>query len=268
MSPHPRRLALVALALLTACTSARGTGDLGSPPGPTAPADTPTTGTRDAVKAAPRWVGVTRLTGTGHRRSPPFDIPADALQWRVTVTCQAGHVRVGVAGEPTPLVDQECPGRYFGFSARTGSPALDIQASGEVEVVVDRQTEEPLAEPPLPGMGEPSRLAIGAISGVEQEGTGTVTLFRLPEGGRALRLDPFFVTANDDLFVWASEAEAPRTSAEAFNAPHVQLGALKATAGAQNYALPGSLPPERICSIVIWCEPVRTAYAAAPLRRR
>ena len=116
-------------------------------------------------------------------------------------------------------------------------------------------------------MTDRSRLASGAFSGIEQDGRGTATVFELPGGGWALRLDPFFVTPNDDLFVWASEAEAPRTSADALFTPHVQLDPLKATAGSQNYVLPPTLPLERVRSIVIWCEPVRTAYAAAALAR-
>jgi len=62
-----------------------------------------------------------------------------------------------------------------------------------------------------------------------------------------------------------SEAKAPRTSEEALDAPHVEIDRLKSTAGAQNYELPDSVDPERVRSVVIWCEPVRTAYAAATL---
>jgi len=214
---------------------------------------------------------VARLAGSGDRRTEPFEIAAGVLQWRVTATCQSGksgHIRIGGDGGPEPLVDQECPGRFFGFSILTGLRALNVRAVGPWEVVVEQQVDHPIAEPPLPGMGDGSRLASGDFAGVEQDGMGTATLYRLPGGGRALRLAPFFVTANTDLFVWASQASAPRTSADALFSPHVQLEALKATAGEQNYLLPDSLRLDDIRSIVIWCEPVRTAYAAAPLRRR
>jgi hypothetical protein len=260
---------MVALAL-TACAPGRGPGELGAPPAPTtlAPATAGATVPADRAKAAPRWVGVATLSGTGDQTTERFEVAADVVQWRVTATCQAGHVRISVDGDPEPIVDQDCPGRFFGFSIKTGSRALDVRAGGPWEAVVEQQVETPLAEPPLPGMTTGNRLADGSFSGVEQAGSGTATLFRLPGGGRALRLDPFLVTANTDLFVWASEAEAPRTSADALHAPHVQLEALKATAGAQNYVLPTSLSVDRIRSIVIWCEPVRTAYAAAPLAPR
>lgn len=80
-----------------------------------------------------------------------------------------------------------------------------------------------------------------------------------------LRLDPFVVTANTDLFVWVSEAEAPKSSAEALGSVHVQIERLKATSGAQNYLLPADVATKSVRSIVVWCEPVRTAYAAATL---
>lgn len=221
----------------------------------------------EAGKAAHRWVSVASMTGTGDQRTAPFDIGAGALQWRVTASCRAGRIVVAQEGDPRPMVDEACPTRAFGFSIRAGRQALDVSASGPWETVVEEQVDAPLAEPPLPGMTKGGRLAAGSFFDVEQQGSGTATLYRLSGGERALRLDPFSVTANDDLFVWASEAPSPRSSADALFAPHVQLEPLRATAGAQNYLVPESLPDERIRSIVIWCEPVRTAYAAAALVR-
>lgn len=260
---RPCRLggALGALVLSVGCAGSTEP-ELATPSTTAAPA------AAEPVKAAPRWVRVASLTGTGNQRTAPFDIGAGALQWRVTASCHTGRIRVAPEGDPEPLVDDACPTRAFGFSIRTGRQALDIAAPGPWEVAVEAQVDEPLAEPPLPGMTERDRLATGSFFDVEQQGSGTVTLYRLADGGRALRLDPFFVTPNDDLFVWASEAPAPRTSADALFAPHVQLEPLRATAGTQNYLLPESLPDQRIRSIVIWCEPVRTAYAAASLVRR
>lgn len=210
---------------------------------------------------------MTRLSGTGGQRTSDFVLAPGILQWRVTVTCDRPHLRVTLAGAAEPLVDTDCSSRSFGFSIRTGRQALEISTAGSWEVVVDQQVDQPIAEAPLPGMTVRNRVAAGSFFAVEQQGEGTVTLYELPDGRRALRLEPFSVTANTDLFVWASEAQEPRTSADALFTPHVQVEALKATAGTQNYVLPDSLPVDRVRSIVIWCEPVRTAYAAAVLRR-
>ncbi len=220
----------------------------------------------DEVKAAPRWEHVATFSGTGDQRTEGFEIGAGAIQWRVKVSCTDGVVGVGLEGEPSPLVEvDECPGSAFGFSIRTGPAVLDVDATGRWDAVVDQQVDTPLAEPVLEGMDEGARLAHGDLYDIDQEGSGTATLYELPGGRLALRLDPFIVTRNDDLFVWVSEAEALRTSKEALEAPHVQIDRLRSTAGAQNYELPESVDADKIRSVVIWCEPVRTAYAAATL---
>ena len=220
------------------------------------------------TKVAPRWERVTSFTGTSDQRTAGFDIAADALQWRVTASCGGSALEVSLDGEPEPLAVPTCPGKVFGFSIRTGPAVLVVVAAGEWEVIVDQQLDTPVAEPVLAGMNEESRLEVGQFYGIDQTGSGSATLYRLPDGGRALRLDPFQVTNNSDLFVWLSEADTPRTSKEALEAPHVQLDRLKATAGAQNYLVPDNVPTARIRSVVIWCEPVRTAYAGAALSDR
>ena len=216
-------------------------------------------------KVAPRWERVTSFSGASDQRTAGFDIAAAALQWRVTASCSGNALSVSLEGESAPLAQPTCPGKAFGFSIRTGPAVLDVMAAGGWEVVVDQQLDTPVAEPPLAGMDEASRLVSGTFYGVDQTGSGTAALYELPDGARALRLDPFQVTNNSDLFVWLSEADAPRTSKEALESPHVEIARLTATAGAQNYLLPADVATGNVRSVVIWCEPVRTAYAAASL---
>ena len=219
-----------------------------------------------ADKVAPRWEEVARFAGSGDKRTEGFDIAAAALQWRVALACTDGTVRVGLDGESSPLAElSTCPGNTFGFSIRTGPGVLEVDATGAWDVVVDQQLDTPVAEPALAGMTDGNRRAAGDFYGIDQKGSGTATLYRLPGGDGALRLDPFLVTKNSDLFVWVSEADAPQTSAEALHSVHVQVGRLTATAGAQNYLLPDTVDLDRVRSVVVWCEPVQTAYAAAAL---
>ncbi len=259
--------ALVVPLVLTVLTVLVAGGCRSDAPSPGAVVvDSTVPGDPPVVKVAPRWERVAGFNGKGDRRTDRFDIAAAALQWRVTVTCEAGAVRVGLDGVTPPLVEvEDCPGKAFGFSIRTGPGSLDVVASGAWDVVVEQQVDTAVAEPALAGMTDAARVAHGDFYGIDQDGSGTATLFTLPGGDRALRLDPFEVTRNSDLFVWVSEAAAPRTSAEALRTPHVQIDRLKATAGAQNYVLPDTVDPDRVRSVVVWCEPVRTAYAAATL---
>lgn len=220
---------------------------------------------RADVKAAPRWEQLARFTGTGDQRTPTFAVAPHALQWRVTATCSGTRLRVGVEGEAAPLAEPACPGRAFGFSIREGLSALDVDAAGRWEVVVDQQVETPAAEPPLEAMTDGRVVASGDFYGIDQEGSGSARLWRLPGGRLALRLEPFFVTPNTDLYLWVSETPAPKTSAEALHSAHRQIAELTASAGPQNYVLPEDVAPGRVRSVIIWCEPVRTAYAAAAL---
>ncbi len=132
-------------------------------------------------------------------------------------------------------------------------------------MTVQQQVDTPIAEPPLAGMAPDSVAGQGGFYNVERTGSGTARLYKLPGGETALRLDPFQVSENTDLFVWLSEADHPRTTVDAMTAPHVEVASLKATVGTQNYVLPATLSIGRVGSVVIWCAPVRIVYAAATL---
>ncbi len=67
--------------------------------------------------------------------------------------------------------------------------------------------------------------------------------------------------------MWTSPVARPRTSRQAFRAPHSTVAELKSTAGSQNYLLPRGTSASDIRSVIIWCEPVRIAYGAAALTR-
>ncbi len=258
-----RRPALAVVVAAMVLIAAAGCGEDG--PTSAAPA---TDALGSADKAAPRWEEVVRLAGTGDQRTAGFVIAPDAIQWRVTLGCTNGTVRVALDGEPPAdaLADLSgCPGNTFGFSIRTGPAVLDVDATGSWDIVVDQQVDTPVAEPALAGMTDDTRRAAGDFYGIDQKGSGTVTVYRLPDGVGALRLDPFLVTQNSDLFVWVSESAGPRTSADALHSAHVQVSRLTATAGAQNYLLPDTVDLANVRSVVVWCEPVQTAYAAAAL---
>ena len=249
-------------------------GDAGSGPrasDTTAPPDpSSTTSSTEAVeRSAPRWETVTTLTGSGATTTDPFEILPDAIQWRIRWTCQAGSLRVVTVPPPRrgePAVDGACPGDDEGFSIVTGSVRLAVQATGPWTLVVDQQVDVPLREPPLEGMDTAPALAQGAFYNVEMEGKGTARLHRLADGRLALRFEPDFqVSNNTDLFLWLSTAPEPRTSADAVGSPHVVIGNLRSTLGSQNYVLPPDMTPDKVRSVVIWCQPVSVAYTAAAL---
>jgi hypothetical protein len=261
---------LVCLALLGACGSDGESAK--TTPGPAAvPGDTsPPTTASGTVKAAARWETVTTLTGTGVTNVPAFTILPEAIQWRARWKCERGMLKAETdppPRRPGALIDASCPQEGQGFSIVTGPIELTVQATGPWTMVIDQQVDTPLEEPPLPGMASARVLSEGTFYPVEKEGSGRARIYQLADGTRALRFEDLTVNQNTDLFVWLDEAANPKTSKDVVSAPYWVLGNLKSTVGSQNYEIPANIPLERVRSIVIWCQPVAIAYAAAALGR-
>ncbi len=261
----------LALALVLVAAGCGEEGGSGTAPTTRPPAATATTAGEPGatvVRGAPRWETVVTLTGTGPTDSAPFKILPDSIQWRARWKCDTGQLRITTdppPRRPAAMVENPCPGKGEGFAIVSGDVRLKIEATGPWEVIVDQQVDTPLKEPPFEGMASAPVLRQGSFYNVEKEAKGTARLYQRADGARVLRLEDFEVSTNVDLFVWLSEAPAPKTSAEAVAAPYKVLGNLKSTVGNQNYVLPPDLPPEKVNSIVIWCEPVRIAYGAGTL---
>lgn len=219
------------------------------------------------LRSHPWWQGVTKLEGSGSMTAPAFTVDPGAIQWRVRWTCQTGRLQVRAAEQRRAVVDASCPGSEIGYGTRTGSVSLEVTADGPWQLQVDQQIDVPLNEPPLPAMAAPGALKVasGSFYRVDQVGMGTVTIYRLPDGSHALRLDDFFVTANSDLELQLSPLEAPRTTEQVANARSGTIAALDVTAGAFNFKVPAELDPAKYRSLVIWCERTSNAYAAASL---
>ncbi|MEX2289055.1 MAG: DM13 domain-containing protein [Mycobacteriales bacterium] len=223
--------------------------------------------TQSVLRSQPWWQGVTTLSGDGSTTTPAVTIDAEAIQYRVTASCSTGRMLVRAPGQQRPVLDTACPSSEPGYGIDTGSVRLEVSADGPWELHVEQQVEVPLVEPPLPGMGAPGAAVVsGSFYRVDQVGTGSATIYRLPDGRYALRLEDFFVTANVDLELQLSTLEAPRTTEQIRDARSPTLASLDVTAGALNFVLPAGLDPTRYRSLVIWCELTSNAYAAARLQ--
>ena len=233
-----------------------------STPTTVAPAET-------LVRSQPWWQGLTTIEGSGSMSTAPFNVAADAVQWRVKWTCQTGRLVVRAPNQARPVVDAACPGADTGYGVRKGAVALQVTADGPWTMTVDQQLDLPLDEPPLSVMSAPGTRTVltGSLYRMDQVGKGTVNLYRLGDGSHVLRLEDFFVTANIDLELRLSPLEAPRTTEQFMNAPSVWVAPLDVTAGSLNFTVPADVDPSRYRSIVVWCPLIDSAYAAATLRQ-
>jgi len=97
--------------------------------------------------------------------------------------------------------------------------------------------------------------------------TGHVTLYRLSDNSSMLRFDNFTVSNGPDLKVYLCAATNPQTAADVQTGKlQFQVGALKGTIGAQNYAaIPSDLDLSRYKSVVIFSESLQAVYSSAAL---
>lgn len=282
-----RRFAVVARAVagtLVAATAASGCGDSdgddeaqqSESPAVTFPStlstSPPIISDDDPSSAAPRWEQVKVLTGNSPTDLEPLIIAPRAIQWRVKWSCEVGAIRITATPPPVPtrsdsvLVDSSCPENGEGFGRRTGEVSLRVQASGPWKATVEQQVSTPLDEPPLPEMATARVLGRGDFYPVDKTGKGTVILYQLADGRRALRIEPGFEVLNDpDLVVWLSSVPNPKTAEAMAEGPHVEISALKSTRGSQNYIIPDDLPITEIRSVGLYCVPVPSIYIAAAL---
>lgn len=217
------------------------------------------------LRSQPWWQGVTTLSGTGPMTTPPFTIDAGAIQWRVRWTCQTGRLVVQVPGSARQAVNSQCPGSETGYGTQKGAVTLQVTADGPWQLQVDQQIDVPLNEPPLRAMANGTRLATGDFYRIDQFGEGRVAVYRLPDGRYALRLENFYVTPNTDLEVVLHPLAAPRTTQQVADGQGASVASLDVTAGSMNFTLPAGVNPTQYKSVVIWCERLFSAYAAATL---
>ena len=97
------------------------------------------------------------------------------------------------------------------------------------------------------------------------KGSGDASLLRLGDSKHLLRLDKFRVTNGPDLRVILSSHQNPTNSDEAHQG-FVDLGALKGNVGSQNYALPNTIDPTAIHSVLIYCRAFGVIFSVASLQ--
>jgi|GEM_PF-3109000 len=225
-------------------------------------------------RSQPWWKPVTTAGGQGATTTPTFTIEPNALQWRVVWHCQSAPFSIlgtNEAGEPLkrPLVDTATcpPDGGKAFSSQTGRFSLKVAATGTWDAVVEEQVDIPLVEGPTAAMASPQANVVlrGAVYNIDKVGRGTVRIFQLPDGSRALRLEDFYVSINSDLEIRLSPLTTPKSTDEAAGAPYKTVAPLKATVGSMNYPVPPDIDLTQYHSVVIWCELTHNAYAGASL---
>ena len=97
------------------------------------------------------------------------------------------------------------------------------------------------------------------------KGTGSATLYRLPDERHVIRFEDFRTTNGPDLVVYLAKHPAPGQSADVIDGGYLSLGKLKGNIGNQNYEIPSEIDVSDYKSVVIWCELFGVLFSPASL---
>ena len=131
------------------------------------------------------------------------------------------------------------------------------------------QAASPSAAPSAePSANAPRELVTGELVSHEHASSGTVKILELPDGSRILRFEGLDTSDGPDLRVWISDAPVTQGPAgwHVFDdGAYLDLGALKANKGDQNYQIPPEANLADYSSVSIWCARFAVSFAAAEL---
>jgi hypothetical protein len=118
-------------------------------------------------------------------------------------------------------------------------------------------------EEPMTGTDQATVLAQASFRDADSfhKGSGTATIYQLPDGARILRFENFAVTNGPDLHVLLAAGAAPANRDQL--GEYIDLGALKGNLGDQNYDVPADLDLAAYQSVVIYCVPFHVVFATA-----
>jgi hypothetical protein len=139
---------------------------------------------------------------------------------------------------------------------------IEVQATDAMATAIVLPPMEMTEEMPEPEMVV---LAQGNFYPIAHASAGTATIYQLADGSRILRLQNFSVDNGPDLQVYLTSENPIANTVGIELSNYVDLGNLKGNIGDQNYAIPTDLDLSTVHSVVIWCEPFRVPFSAAPL---
>ena len=164
----------------------------------------------------------------------------------------------------TPVPTVESP-----EASVTLTPTAVVMAEPTPEMVVESAgdvTAAPLEPTPTVAVATaPVALKTGEFHDVEHHGSGSATIYQLPDGKRILRFENFDVLNGPDLYVWLSGATDANDEQAIIDGGYVELGRLKGNQGSQNYEIPDDVDLSAIHSVTIWCRQFGVNFATAPL---
>jgi len=117
---------------------------------------------------------------------------------------------------------------------------------------------------PSPTPVGPVTVASGEFRGIDHHTEGTALLIQLEDGSYVLRFEGFETSDGPDVRIYLSAAPADAAEGD-HDDDFIDLGAMTANIGDQNYAIPAGTDIDRFQSAVVWCRRFSTGFGVAPL---
>jgi hypothetical protein len=158
------------------------------------------------------------------------------------------------------VVDEALPG-----AVPTTAPSLMTTSSKAPPTI---SVEQP-SSPTTTKDNAPAVLGKGTFITHEHDTSGAVSIVRLPDGSRILRLEDLDTSDGPDLEVWLSDAKVVEGKAgwHVFDDGKARsLGQLKGNKGSQNYVIPAEVDLGDFSSVSIWCNRFNVSFGAAELK--
>jgi len=176
---------------------------------------------------------------------------------------------------PTDEMDEPMPTEIQAAEERTVEAQATEEETTEVQPTEAEVTEDqaPEAQPteaevtedqaPEPQAIQPVVVLQGQFKDADSfhKGSGTGTIYQLPDGSHLLRLEDFTVTNGPDLHVLLASSPSPTGRADLGD--YVDLGSLKGNIGNQNYEIPAGTDLSQFKSVVIYCKPFHVVFSTA-----
>ncbi|UXM90199.1 DM13 domain-containing protein [Paenarthrobacter sp. JL.01a] len=151
------------------------------------------------------------------------------------------------------------------FTSSSLDEALPVATTFGVTTPEDASPDSTRPDSGPATVAGPIVVRTGMFGSQEHQTTGTAQLLKLPDGSHVLRLEDLASSDGPDVKVWLSSLEAGGDWYKYRSGRYVDLGAVKATHGNQNYAIPAGTDLSGVASVVLWCDRFSVAFGSAPL---
>lgn len=109
-------------------------------------------------------------------------------------------------------------------------------------------------------------LAFGKFHSVLHETKGSAAIYELSDGTRVLRLSNFATSNGPDVHIYMVASDDALDNASVLHSNFIDLGAMKANIGDQNYSLSRDMDLSKYRTVSVWCKRFSVNFGAAPLK--